>query len=350
MEKVFVTGVAGFVGFHFTKKLLQQGFEVVGVDNVNNYYDVELKYARLAQLGINIQANATENEFVSQKLPFTFIKINLQQTEKVLQIFKKHQFTYAVNLAAQAGVRYSIENPQTYIDSNISGFLSVLEAVRFNPVKHLVFASSSSIYGLNEKFPFAENVFADHPMSIYAATKRANEHMAHSYAHLFNMAVTGLRFFTAYGPWGRPDMALFIFTKKILANEPITVYNNGQMLRDFTFIDDLVEGIYQVMLKPPVANPHFNHQNPIPNKSSAAYQLLNIGNNSPVQLLDFIVAIEEKLGKKALINFEPLQQGDVNKTYADTTELQNWVNYKPSTPIKVGISKFIDWYRAYFKV
>lgn len=346
MEKVLVTGSAGFIGFHITKLLLSKGFQVLAIDNLNDYYDVNLKHARLNQLGINFN----HGEFASNNSLLSFRKLDLENHNLVVEQFQEFKPNYVVHLAAQAGVRYSLSNPRVYTQSNIEGFLSILEGCRKVQPNHLVFASSSSVYGLNQSYPFGEDEFTDHAMSLYAATKRANEIMAHSYSHLYKIPATGLRFFTAYGPWGRPDMALYIFVKNILEEKSISVYNQGEMLRDFTYVDDLVQGIFLTMLKRPNPNNNFNHKAPIPSESSAPYRILNIGNNSPVRLLDFIKAIEIALNKKAIINFEPLQPGDVTKTYANVSKLQELTGYSPNTHIQQGVNKFIEWYKFYYKI
>lgn len=348
MEKILVTGMAGFIGFHTAKKLVKEGYHVVGIDNLNPYYDRTLKIARLKALGIEYSDEEGQSVWHSENQLVSFYPLDLTDHKGILSLFQQEQFDRVVHLAAQAGVRYSLTNPKAYTDSNVSGFLSILEGARATSPKHLVFASSSSVYGLNTKFPFDEDIHTDHPMSLYAATKRANEMMAHSYAHLYQLPSTGLRFFTAYGPWGRPDMALFIFVKKILEGDTIEVYNKGQMLRDFTFIDDLVEGIYLTMKNSPVRNADFDHEDPIPSRSSAPYRILNIGNNNPVVLIDFVREIEKALGKRAKIEFKPLQPGDVTKTYANVERLQTLTGYKPNTPITKGVKQFVDWYLDYF--
>ncbi len=330
---ILVTGAAGFIGFHVAKKLLARGDSVVGLDNLNDYYDVSLKEARLAQL---------------QNQPnFTFVKADLQDRDAIEALFKKNSFDAVINLAAQAGVRYSLENPHTYIESNIVGFTNILECCRYHNIGHLVYASSSSVYGMNSAMPFSVHDNVDHPMSLYAASKKANELMAHTYSHLFNIPTTGLRFFTVYGPWGRPDMALFLFTKAILAGEPIKVFNNGQMQRDFTYIDDIVEGVIRVMDKPATPNPNWDSTAPDPGSSSAPYRIFNIGNNNPVLLTDFIGAIEKALGKTAEKQLLPMQPGDVAATYANIDALIDAVDYHPQTPIQHGINNFIAWYMAH---
>lgn len=330
---ILVTGAAGFIGFHLTKRLLNEGAQVVGFDNLNDYYDVNLKYARLKQL---------EHE------NFTFIKGDLADRKAVSDLFAANRFDIVVNLAAQAGVRYSLENPYAYTDSNISGFINILEGCRHNNVRHLVYASSSSVYGANTKMPFSIHHNVDHPVSLYAATKKANELMAHTYSHLYGLPTTGLRFFTVYGPWGRPDMALFLFTKAILEGSPIDVFNNGRMQRDFTFIDDIIEGVYRVMHHLPEPNLNWNGDTPDPGTSRAPYKIYNIGNNSPVELMHFIEAIEKCLGKTAEKNFLPIQAGDVPATFADVDDLMRDVGFKPATSVEEGIGKFVEWYREYF--
>lgn len=333
--KVLVTGAAGFIGSHTSQRLLARGDEVVGLDNLNDYYDVNLKLARLAR--IESQPN------------FTFANLDLADTVAMERLFQEHHFDAVINLAAQAGVRYSLENPRAYIDSNIVGFTNVLECCRHNNVGHLVYASSSSVYGLNSSMPFSIHDNVDHPISLYAASKKSNELMAHTYSHLFGLPTTGLRFFTVYGPWGRPDMALFLFTKAILENRPIDVYNNGQMQRDFTYVDDIVEGVVRLLDKPATANSQWNGDKPDPGTSPAPYRLFNIGNNNPVMLLEFIEAIEDALGKRAVKNMMPIQPGDVAATYADIEDLADYVGYRPATPLSAGIDNFTQWYREYFK-
>jgi len=349
--KLLLTGTAGFIGFHLAKRLLERGVEVVGLDCINDYYDVNLKYARLEQTGID--RNKIEyGKFVqSTKYPnYRFIKLKLEDREAILKLFEQEQFDKVCNLAAQAGVRYSLQNPFTYIDSNINGFLNILEGCRHNGVKHLAYASSSSVYGLNEEMPFSVHHNVDHPISLYAASKKSNELMAHTYSYLYGIPTTGLRFFTVYGPWGRPDMALFLFTKAILEGKPIDVYNNGNMQRDFTYIDDIVEGIVRVIDNPPRGNPEWTGANPDPGTSIAPYKVYNIGNSSPVRLMDFIEAIEEALGQKAIKNFLPLQAGDVPATWADVSDLEKDLGYKPNTDIRVGVKRFVEWYKSYFTI
>lgn len=347
--KILVTGSAGFIGFHLTKKLLERGNVVVGLDNINNYYDVNLKYARLAETGIDKDAVSWNKRITSTKYPnYNFIRMNLEDKEAIQNLVHNEQFDNICHLAAQAGVRYSLENPYAYIDSNIVGFLNILEAARDSNIKHLVYASSSSVYGGNTKMPLSTADSVDHPISLYAATKKSNELMAHVYSHLFNIPITGLRFFTVYGPWGRPDMALFLFTKSILENKPIQVFNYGNMTRDFTFIDDIIKGVVKVIDKP--AKPTMN-DNPDPSSSNIApYKVYNIGNSSPVKLLDYIEAIENELGKKAIKEFLPMQPGDVPYTEADVSDLVRDFGYKPSTKVQDGIKEFIKWYKNFYNI
>jgi UDP-glucuronate 4-epimerase len=337
--KILITGTAGFIGFHLANVLTKRGDEVVGLDNINDYYDQNVKYGRLQEAGI-IQSlsegeNILYNELiVSMKNPkYRFIKLNLEDKENLDQLFETEKFDAVCNLAAQAGVRYSLINPSAYVSSNIIGFLNLLEACRHFGVKNLCYASSSSVYGTNEKQPFSTEDRVDNPISLYAASKKSNELMAHTYSHLFGLQTTGLRFFTVYGPWGRPDMALFLFVKAALEDKPINVFNHGDMSRDFTYIDDIVEGVIRVIDNP-----------------AKKYKIYNIGNNAPVKLMDFIEAIEKKLGKTIKKNFLPMQPGDVASTYADVSDLINDLGYKPDMPIEKGIDKFVDWYRDFFKI
>lgn len=328
--QILVTGAAGFIGYHLSEKLLARGDSVTGLDNLNDYYDVSLKEARLSRL---------------QRHPaFRFIRADLQNRKALETLFSLNQFDAVINLAAQAGVRYSLENPHAYIDSNIVGFTNILECCRHHNIGHLVYASSSSVYGMNSAMPFSIHDNVDHPISLYAASKKANELMAHTYSHLYRIPTTGLRFFTVYGPWGRPDMALFLFTKAILAGEPIKVFNNGEMQRDFTYIDDIVEGIIRVTDSPASANSEWDASFPDPGTSSAPYRLYNIGNSKPVLLNDFITALESALGITARRELLPMQPGDVAATYADIEDLIEAVDYRPNTPIQVGINNFVDWY------
>jgi UDP-glucuronate 4-epimerase len=349
--KILITGTAGFIGYHTAQKLLSDGFEVTGLDIINDYYDVNLKYARLAQTGIARDPISYGKPVQSSKHKnYTFYQLQLEDTEAISRLFEEHRFDYVVHLAAQAGVRYSLENPHTYIDSNVKGFLNMLEACRHHPVKHMVYASTSSVYGANTAMPFSEHHHTDHPISLYAATKKANEMMAHSYSQLFNIPLTGLRFFTVYGPWGRPDMALFLFTKAIMEGKPIKVFNNGEMQRDFTYVSDIVEGITRSLLKPPAQNKEFDNSHPDPAGSYAPYRIFNIGNSRPVLLLDFIDALEKALGKKAIRHMMPMQPGDVAATWADVSELQNITGYQPQVSVEEGIVRFGEWYREYYKV
>ncbi len=349
MAKVLVTGTAGFIGFHLSKILLENGYEVVGLDCINDYYDVNLKYDRLKQLGI-AKDEIVYNKIVHGLPSLSFIQLNLADKDGILDLFSQQKFDFVVNLAAQAGVRYSLQNPYTYLESNVNGFLNILEGCRHHGVKHLVYASSSSVYGLNEKMPFSVTDNVDHPISLYAASKKANELMAHTYSYLYNIPTTGLRFFTVYGPWGRPDMALFLFTKAILEGKPIEVFNNGNMQRDFTYISDIVESIRRLIPIIPSGNPAFSGLKPDPSTSKAPYKVHNIGNNSPVRLMDFISAIENQIGTKAQIDFKPMQAGDVPATFADVTSLFDMINFRPQTSIEEGVSNFIAWYREYYKI
>lgn len=347
--KILVTGAAGFIGFHLANRLLNDGHEVVGLDSINDYYQVGLKYDRLAAAGIS-QRNIGYNRPVQSEMhsEYRFVKLQLEDESKLFKLFAKERFDYVVHLAAQAGVRYSIENPGAYINSNIAGFANLLEAVRHFPVKHLVYAGSSSIYGLNQKVPYSTADSATHPVSLYGATKKSNELIAHAYSHLFQIPMTGLRFFTVYGPWGRPDMAYFLFTEAILQNKPIKVFNDGKMSRDFTFVGDIVEGIVKVMEKPAVPSPDWNPKAPNPAISSAPYRIYNIGNRNPANLLDFIKTIEKALGKTAEKKFMPLQPGDMVKTYADVENLVADFGYKPETSLEKGIGAFVEWYLKYY--
>ena len=345
--KILVTGAAGFIGFHLVKALLERGDEVVGIDNINDYYDVNLKYARLAETGISKESILEKVTVQSVKYPaYKFVKLDITDQSNLESLFLSEKFDSVVNLAAQAGVRYSIENPHAYIQANIVGFINILECSRYNKVKHLVYASSSSVYGNNTKMPLSTADSVDHPISLYAATKKSNELMAHTYSHLFGIPTTGLRFFTVYGPYGRPDMALFLFTKAILAGEPIQVFNNGEMKRDFTYVSDIVAGITHVIDHPPVASG--KDSTDLSESKTAPYKVYNIGNSSPVRLMDFINAIETKLGIIAKKELLPMQPGDVPMTWADTSDLERDLGYKPGTPIGEGVGKFIDWYREYY--
>jgi UDP-glucuronate 4-epimerase len=343
--KILLTGTAGFIGFHLAKKLLERGDEVVGLDNINDYYDVNLKYARLKELGIEREDISSNLKIASKRyINHSFYWTDLADTETIYKIFENERFDLVVNLAAQAGVRYSLKNPHVYIKSNVVGFMNILEGCRHYGVKDLIFASSSSVYGLNKTQPFKTSDRVDNPISLYASTKKSNEMMAYTYSHLYGIKATGLRFFTVYGEWGRPDMAPFIFTKAILNGTPIDVFNNGQMSRDFTYIDDIVDGIVNVIDNPMVENRSFDEVGyPI-----AQYKLYNIGNNKPEKLLKFIEILENALEKKAIKNFKPLQDGDVISTYADVDDLINDFNYSPNTPLEVGIERFVEWYREFY--
>ena len=332
--KFLVTGAAGFIGFHACRRLLEAGHEVVGIDNMNDYYDVNLKQSRLDLLESPL---------------FSFHKIDLADREGMAQLFASEKFNRVIHLAAQAGVRYSLENPFAYADSNLIGYLNILEGCRHNKVEHLLYASSSSVYGLNRKMPFSTDDSVDHPVSLYAATKKANELMAHTYSHLYGIPTTGLRFFTVYGPWGRPDMALFKFTKAMLEGKSIDVYNYGKMKRDFTYIDDIVEAIVRMQDIIPQANPEWTVETGSPADSSAPYRVYNIGNSSPVELMDYITALEEALGMKAEKNMMPIQPGDVLETSADTKPLYDMVGFRPQTTVRQGVKNFVDWYKAYYK-
>ena len=334
IKKILITGAAGFIGFFLAKRLLADGIEVVGLDNLNDYYDPALKQARLDQL-------------LPQK-GFSFVQLDLADRQGVADLFSCHRFDAVMNLAAQAGVRYSLKNPHSYVDSNVVGFVNILEGCRHNGVKHLVFASSSSVYGGNTKMPFSVHDNVDHPVSLYAATKKSNELMAHAYSHLYGLPTTGLRFFTVYGPWGRPDMAYFLFTKAILAGEPINVFNHGKMKRDFTYIDDIVEGVVRVIHNIPESNPDWDRENPDPATSYCPYHVYNIGNNQQETLMHFIEVLEDCLGKKAEKNFLPMQNGDVPTTYANVDDLVREVGFKPSTSIEDGLARFVEWYRGYY--
>jgi UDP-glucuronate 4-epimerase len=333
--KYLVTGAAGFIGFHLSTALLKRGDTVVGLDNLNDYYSVDLKKARLAQL--------------EGRTGFRFHKLELADRQAVAELFRSEQFEFVLHMGAQAGVRYSLTNPHAYLESNLAGFLNILEGCRHRGVKHLVYASSSSVYGANTRMPFSVHDNVDHPVSLYAASKKANELMAHTYSHLFGLPTTGLRYFTVYGPWGRPDMALYIFTERILAGRPIDVYNQGRMKRDFTYIDDIVEGVVRVADRIPQPNPRWSGDAPDPGTSAAPYRIYNIGNNQPVELLHFIETLEKCLGMQATKNFLPMQAGDVPATFANVDDLMRDVGFRPDTPIEVGIARFVEWYRSYHR-
>ena len=332
--KILITGAAGFIGSNLSQRFLARGDDVVGLDNLNDYYDVNLKKTRLSPL--------------KEHANFKFVKLDLADRDGISHLFAHEKFDKVMNLAAQAGVRYSIDNPHAYVDSNIVGFVNLLEGCRHHHIKHFVFASSSSVYGLNTQMPFSVHHNVDHPISLYAATKKANELMAHTYAHLYNLPTTGLRFFTVYGPWGRPDMALFKFTKAILENKPIDVYNHGKMRRDFTYIDDIVEGVVRVIDKISTPNPKWSSDAPDPCTSPAPYQLYNIGNNNPIELMHYIETLEKALGKTAQKNMLPMQAGDVAATYADVEDLERDIDFKPQTTVEEGIGRFVEWYKQYY--
>lgn len=330
---ILVTGAAGFIGFHLSKRLAALGYHVIGIDNLNDYYDIALKKERL--------------NILEKSGNFVFYKMNLSNDEELKPIFEANTITIVINLAAQAGVRYSIDNPHSYVNSNLVGFTNILEACRHYHIEHLIYASSSSVYGANTSIPYSTKDAVDHPVSIYAATKKANELMAHTYSHLFNIPTTGLRFFTVYGPWGRPDMAYYTFTKQIIEGNTIKVFNNGDMRRDFTYIDDIVEGIIRLLGHPPLYNMNWDRNNPDPSSSSAPYKIYNIGNNNPVKLMDFIQTLEKLIGKKARIEYLPMQPGDMKETYADISDLQADIGFHPATTIENGLTQFVDWYKKY---
>ncbi|KAA9340709.1 NAD-dependent epimerase [Adhaeribacter soli] len=347
--KVLVTGTAGFVGFFLAEQLLRRGDEVVGVDNINDYYDQRLKFDRLAESGIREHLIAWNKEVKSIRHPgYRFIRMNLEDKNELMALCAREQFDVIVHLAAQAGVRYSITNPDAYAQSNLIGFLNILEASRHNKIKHLVYASSSSVYGMNEEMPFSVKHNVEHPVSLYAASKKANELMAHTYSHLYRIPTSGLRFFTVYGPWGRPDMAYFLFAEAIRKNKPIQVFNHGKMKRDFTYIDDIIQGIINVMDSPAQPCQDWDPKKPDPSRSSAPYCIYNIGNNNPVELLGFIQEIEKNMGKEAILEMKEIQDGDVIATWANVDDLINNFNYRPETPIQTGLKKFTDWYNNYY--
>jgi len=351
MPKILITGTAGFIGFFLCKKYLQTNYEIVGLDSINDYYDVNLKYSRLEETGI--LCNSIEYGKLVQSTKYKnykFLQLNLEDKNSIFKLFENEKFDIVCNLAAQAGVRHSLTHPHTYINSNITGFLNILEACRNYEIKNLVYASSSSVYGLNSNLPFSTSDNVSHPLSLYAVSKRTNELMAHSYSHLYQIPTTGLRFFTVYGPYGRPDMAVFLFAKAIYENQPIKIFNNGDMLRDFTYIDDIITGISKVIASPAKPNQNWISQSPAASSSSAPYKIYNIGNNNPIKLMDFIEEIELKIGKKAIKEFLPMQPGDVLATYADVEELVQDFDYKPNTSIKTGINNFIDWYKMFYKI
>lgn len=350
--KVLITGTAGFIGFYVAERLAELHYDIIGVDNINTYYDTALKHGRLKASGIDTELLQDNQPVCSTKYPnYSFIKLDISDRTQMENLFQTYQFDVVCHLAAQAGVRYSITNPHDYALSNLSGFLNILEGCRStHTIKHLVYASSSSVYGLNSDTPFSVHHNADHPVSLYAASKKSNEMMAHSYSHLYNIPTTGLRFFTVYGPWGRPDMAYFKFADSIINGRPIDVYNNGEMKRDFTYVDDIVEGIIRVLDKPATVNPAWDSAHPDPATSSAPYRIYNIGNSSPVKLMDFIEALENAIGKKAVKNMLPMQAGDVLSTDADMTDLEKEFNYQPQTDIQSGINRFVGWFREFYRV
>ena len=340
-ENILVTGAAGFIGFHLCNKLIKNNANVIGIDNLNNYYDVNLKKARLLEL------DKSSKVF---KNPWGFIEGDIKNKSLLNNIFKKYEPKIVINLAAQAGVRYSIENPDEYINSNIVGFANILECCRFNNIKNLIYASSSSVYGGNKKMPFSESHNVDHPISLYAATKKSNELMAHVYSHLYKIPTIGLRFFTVYGPWGRPDMALFLFTKAILDGKPIQIFNHGNMLRDFTYIDDIVESLFLLISKPAKSDENFDFLEPNPSTSWASNKIFNIGNSCPTPLMEYIECLENALGKKANKEYLDMQPGDVQSTSSDTSSLENWINFRPKTKINKGINEFVKWYKTFYKI
>jgi UDP-glucuronate 4-epimerase len=351
-KTILVTGAAGFIGYWLCERLLSDNWEVVGLDNINDYYDVNLKYDRLQELGID-KKQIEYNKFVentSHTSNFKFIKLNLEDTENIAKLFDNYDFDVVCNLGAQAGVRYSIENPMAYVNSNIVGFTNILEQCKLHKISHLVYASSSSVYGLNTKMPFSTHDSVNHPVSFYAATKRSNELMAHVYSKLYNLPTTGLRFFTVYGPWGRPDMSPMFFADAIIHDKSIKVFNHGNMERDFTYIADIIEGVVRVINKPADKSETWQSDNPDPATSSVPYRIYNIGNSSPVKLMDYIEAMENVLGKKAIKEFLPMQQGDVLNTYSDVSDLEDEFGYRPNTTLQVGLSEFANWYRKYFQL
>lgn len=349
--KILITGTAGFIGYHIANILLQSGFSVIGVDNFNDYYDVFLKYNRIKQLGIDIETGLSKERYESKKYPlFTFMKADINNSIFIKKLFNEHQPDIICHLAAQAGVRYSLENPRAYADTNLMGFFNVLDAARETAVKHFIYASSSSVYGLNEKFPLEESDPVDHPVSLYAATKRSNELMAHAYSHLYNLPTTGLRFFTVYGPWGRPDMALIKFTKAIYEGSVISLYNEGNMMRDFTYIDDVVAALYAIITKPLTQDVDSKRSASSPDTSSAPFEIFNIGNASPVKMLDYINALEYAIGKKATIQLLPNELCELTTTWADSSKLAEKYQVTPATPLEKGIKHFVEWYKSYYKV
>ena len=349
MKKVLITGTAGFIGFHLAERLISEGYIVVGLDEINNYYDINLKYARLHEHGIEaVDMKLREHKSSSKHMNYSFLKADLADHDFIVDFMMKEKFDCVVNLAAQAGVRYSIENPRVYTHSNIDGFLSILEGSRHSKVGNLIYASTSSVYGLNTKMPLSESQPTEHPMALYAATKKANEMMAHSYSHLFNLPTTGLRFFTVYGPWGRPDMALFLFIEAIMKGEPINVFNHGKMVRDFTFVGDIVESIARLVERPAEADLNWSGENPNISTSTAPYRIFNIGNSSPTPLMEYIEALESAIGKTAIKNMMDIQPGDVPATHADASALEDYVSFKPQTTVQEGVAQFVKWYNQYY--
>jgi UDP-glucuronate 4-epimerase len=351
MKKVLVTGAAGFIGFHTTIKLLLSDYLVVGLDSINDYYDVNLKKSRLALNGIDIEKIEYGKMLCSSKFEsYKFVQMNLEDKENLNKLFSEEKFEYVINLGAQAGVGYSIKNPEAYINSNIFGYINILECCRHHTIEHLIYASTSSVYGLNQKMPLAETASVNHPLTLYSATKKSNELMAHSYSYLFQLPTTGLRFFTVYGTWGRPDMALFLFTDAMLKNQPIKIYNNGDMIRDFTYVDDITESILRLIPKPPQQNDAWDAVNPDPSSSSAPYRILNIGNSKPITIMKYVEILEKKIGVDAIKDFEPMRQGDIKETHASYEALNKLIDFKPQVEIEEGIGKFVDWYRQYYNV
>ena len=348
---IILTGAAGFIGFHISKALLNKGFAVIGIDNFNDYYEVSLKYARVNELGIRVEENLITDTYHSDKYPgFTFVEGDITNEFFIKKIFEKYKPSVVCHLAAQAGVRYSLENPRAYADTNLMGFFNVLDAIRESGVKHFIYASSSSVYGLNEKFPLEESDSVDHPVSLYAATKRSNELMAHAYSHLYNIPTTGLRFFTVYGPWGRPDMALIKFTKAIYQGSVISLYNEGNMMRDFTYIDDVIAALYAIITKPFQEDVNIKRSATSPDTSSAPFEILNIGNAAPVKMLDYINALEKAIGKKAKIQLLPNELCELTTTWADSSKLAKRYQVVPGTPLELGIKHFVEWYKSYYKI
>ena len=351
MNKVLITGTAGFIGFHLTKKLVEEGYNVVGLDILNDYYDINLKHARLEHLGIRIYELTMNHPVASSSSEnLRFIKADIADHEYIVNMMESESFDYVVNLAAQAGVRHSIDNPLAYTHSNVDGFMSILEGARKSNVKHVLYASTSSVYGLNTSMPLKETMPTEHPLALYAATKKANEMMAHSYSHLFKLPTSGLRFFTVYGPWGRPDMALFLFAEALRKGEAINVFNHGEMIRDFTYVQDIVECISRLIVKPPKENSNWNSKSPSIDTSSAPYRIFNVGNGSPVPLMRYIEAAEKALGIKGTYNMMDIQPGDVPATHADTTALENYIGFKPKTTVEDGVAAFIEWYKDYYRL